>query len=141
MRAELATEINTRRIVVMDGDLSTTIEPGCVTVEKLTLDGSRVAMRAASDGGEVVVAGHVAPDEDPRVCARLYAGDEGCDDGLTAFVSLESHRIETRRRTFGGPQRGGVDVMSTIVDPAIAEDDWDERYQRLRARLARLAEF
>jgi len=96
MRAEMASEINTRRIVVMAGDVSTTIEPGRVTVEKWALDGSRVAMRAASDGGELVVAGHVAPDEDPRVCARLYAGDEGCDDGLTAFVSVGSHRVAER---------------------------------------------
>ena len=96
MRAEIETEVRTRRIVVMAGDLSTTIEPGCVTVEKWALDGSRVAMRAASDGGEVIVAGHTGPDEDPRVCARLYAGDQGCDDGLTAFVSLESHRVAGR---------------------------------------------
>ncbi len=53
LRDELASEIRTGRLVVVDGDYSTTIERVYVTVEKRTAAGSRVAIIAASDGAEV----------------------------------------------------------------------------------------
>jgi len=94
--ASMTVELRTQRIVVMDGDLSTTIEPGYVTVENRLPAGCCVDIRAASDGAEVIVAGHVAPDDDAPVSARLYAGGEGTDDVMSAFVSVGTHRVNGR---------------------------------------------
>ncbi len=94
MRLGFGDEVRTRRVAVVDGDYSTTIEPGHVTVEKRTAAGCRVDIIAASDGAEVIVAGHVAPDEDEQVSARLYAGDAGGIDPPTAFFAI------------GSPERG-----------------------------------
>ena len=69
--------------------------------------------------------------------ARLYAGDEGCDDVLTAFVSLESHRVAGRgddRSEFLGvedqPPETPLERLAEVHPPSVGPRRATGRHNR-----------
>ena len=93
-RAELGREIRTGRVVLVDADKSTTIEPGMVQLHHRRTEsddsGSFVLLTAMSHSGEMVAGAVLRECDDPMVYASIGAASE-CEPA-SAYVALSTHK-------------------------------------------------
>lgn len=103
LRAELAIEIRTARVVVAADDTSTLIEPGRVSIEHRYIDaedsGSAIRMQACSGAANIMVQAlfHDAGMDDRRADVTIYAGGECEPAEAYVEVNCANETAELRR--------------------------------------------